>query len=81
MIFGITKENYKLWTPVDSIAYTKMMQFSLDSWFGVNDIIRESLRQMHPDLAEMVEEIAPFTNEFIDNMVTIVDDDDLKAWG
>ena len=36
---------------------------------------------MHPDLAEMVEEIAPFTNEFIDNMVTIVDDDDLKAWG
>ena len=57
-----------------------MMQFFLDSWFGLNDLVRESFRQMHPDLEEMVEQLAPFTNEFKDNMITIVDEDDLKAW-
>ena len=37
---------------------------------------------MHPDLERMVEELAPFTSDFlIGDEVTIVDDDDLKEWG
>ena len=36
---------------------------------------------MDPDLASLVEQIAPFTSEFlVGDDVTIVDDDDLKEW-
>jgi hypothetical protein len=34
---------------------------------------------MHPDLAELVEELIPFTSNFMHNLVTILDEDDLKA--
>ena len=45
-------------------------------------MLRESLRQMHPDLAELVEELRPFTSEFLTEKETlIVDDEDLKEWG
>ena len=36
---------------------------------------------MHPDLAEMAEEINPFTSENMFDLVTIIEDDDLKANG
>ena len=39
---------------------------------------REALRQKHPDLAEMAEEINPFTSENMVDMVTIIDDLDLR---
>lgn len=39
---------------------------------------RESLRQKHPDLADMAEEINPFLSSNFVDLVTIVDDDDLK---
>jgi acyl-homoserine lactone acylase PvdQ len=34
---------------------------------------------MHPDLAELVEELVPFNSNFMQNLVTILDEDDLKA--
>ena len=42
---------------------------------------REALRQKHPDLADFAEEINPFTSDTFMNLVTIIDDDDLKAIG
>ena len=36
---------------------------------------------MHPDLAEMAEEINPFTSENMFDLVTIIEDEDLKANG
>ena len=39
---------------------------------------REALRQKHPDLAEMAEEINPFTSANMVDMVTIIDDLDLR---
>jgi hypothetical protein len=29
----------------------------------------------------MVEELVPFSSEFLSTLVTVVDDDDLKEWG
>ena len=50
------------------------------SWNWQNDLLREALRQKHPDLAEIVEDFAPFTSENLNQLVTIVDESDLKAW-
>ena len=58
-----------------------MMAFTLATWAGQNDLLRESFRLRHPDLAEIVEEFAPFTSEHLNNLVTVVDDKDLKEWG
>ena len=44
-------------------------------------MIRESIRRRHPDLAEIVEELAPFTSDFLNKIVYVVDDEDLKAAG
>ena len=42
----------------------------------------EALRQKHPDLAQLAEELNPFMGEdFVDELVTIIDDDDLKRNG
>jgi len=47
----------------------------------MHDLGREALRQKHPDLADLVDEINPYkSTEFID-MVTILDDDDLRQAG
>lgn len=45
------------------------------------DLAREAVRESHPDLADMVEELIPFATEYLANLVTTVDDEDLKAWG
>ena len=55
-----------------------MMGLSL-TWNFSLDYTREAVRQMHPDLAELVEELIPFTSNFMHNLVTILDEDDLKA--
>jgi hypothetical protein len=34
---------------------------------------------MHPDLAELVEELIPFNSKFMHELVTILDEGDLKA--
>ena len=44
-------------------------------------MISETFRLKHPDLGELVEELSPFTSEFMNDVVTTVDEDDLKEWG
>jgi len=39
------------------------------------------MRQQHPDLEALVEEIMPFTGDRLHEMVTIIDEDDLKQFG
>ena len=78
-IFGITKENF-VWHPIDSLAILKFFCFSL-SWNWQNDMTSEMFKQKHPDLAALVEDLSPFTSEFMNDIITTVDDDDLKEWG
>ena len=43
---------------------------------------REAIRLIHPEMARLVEDLAPFTSDLmVSDGVTIVDDDDLKEWG
>jgi len=41
--FGISKEDWKPWHPVDSLCVVRLMSFNL-SWNWMNDLIRESFR-------------------------------------
>lgn len=45
------------------------------------DLGRESLRQKHPDLEDLAEEINPFKSEDFIDLVTIIEDDDLLKFG
>ena len=45
------------------------------------DMAREAIRESHPDLADIVEELVPFSTEFLSTVVTSIDDEDLKQWG
>ena len=80
LLFGITKDTFVPWSPIDSIACVKLMGFNL-SWNWANDLLRESLRQKHPDLAEIVEDLVPFTSDKLPETLPIVDEEDLKQWG
>ena len=77
LLFGITKESFVPWNPADSIICLKMMGFNL-TWNWTNDLLRESLRQKHLELEEIVEELVPFTSDMLPETLTIVDEDDLK---
>jgi penicillin G amidase len=79
LAFGITKDNWRPWHPVDSICVLKLMNFHL-SWNWMNDLTRESIKKIHPELNEMVEEIAPFHAGNLHKMTTVLDDADLKEW-
>jgi penicillin amidase len=63
------------WSPVDTLAIIKLLNFHL-SWNWNQDLLREVLEK--EGLADMVEEIFPFTAEFSYNLVTILDADDIK---
>ena len=80
LVFGITKESFEPWTPVDSIITIKMMSLLL-TWDWAANLQREGLRQKHPDLNNLMEEIMPFTTDFLYDVVPIVDDSDLKKQG
>ena len=43
LAFGISKQNFVLWTPKDSVICLKMMGFNL-TWNWSNDLLREALR-------------------------------------
>lgn len=78
--FGINLENWTPWTPYDSIALAKYKSFYL-TWNWNNDLGREAFRQKHPDLAEMAEELNPFMNDYLNDLLTVVEDEDLKEFG
>lgn len=78
--FGITKENWEPWTPQDCMITMRLMSFHM-TWNWGLDLSREAMRQNHPLLAELVDEIMPFTSDMLVDQISIVDDDDLKQWG
>ena len=79
--FGLSDlSQWRPWHPTDTIALLKYKSFYL-SWNWMHDLGREALRQKHPDLADLREEINPFLSEDMIDLTTIIDDDDLKAFG
>ena len=80
LAFGITKERFEPWTAVDCILTVRLMSFHL-TWNWANDLQKLAMRQSHPDIADILEEVIPFTTDFLHDVVPIVDDEDLKQWG
>ena len=73
-------ESWRDWHPIDTLTLLKYKSFFL-SWNWMHDLARENLKQMHPDLADLADELNAFRGkDFLDN-VTIIDDDDLRAHG
>lgn len=79
--FGLSDlTKWRPWHPTDTLALIKYKSFYL-SWNWMMDLGRESLRQKHPDLADLAEEINPFKSEDFLDLVTIIEDDDLLKFG
>ena len=74
-VAGITK--FEPWTPADSLAILKLMNFHL-SWSWKLDLMREYIDELHPELKDLVEELAPFTSEFSVNLVTLLNNEEAK---
>ena len=79
-LFGMSGEKLEPFELADLIAQARLISFHL-SWNWNMDIAREAIRESHPDLADIVEELVPFTTEYLSTLVTSVDDEDLKQWG
>lgn len=74
--FGITKENYKPWSPVDSLAAARLMGLAMSHNF-MEDLKRDVMRHQHPELESMVEELLPYSSDKFVDMIPVVDDEDL----
>lgn len=79
-IFKMTGDNLAPFNRADILNQGRLVSFHL-SWNWNMDIAREAVRESHPELADLVEELLPFTTEFLADLVTTVDDEDLKIWG
>lgn len=66
------------WTPVDTLAIMKMINFHL-SYNWSQDLLRGIFENLEGgELKDLVEEIVPFHAEFSHNLKPILDDDDMK---
>ena len=66
------------WEPADTLALARLMGLQL-SWNWSLDLTREAVRQH--GLGEFVEDLLPFTAANLLDLVTIMDEDDLKRQG
>lgn len=76
-LFGMTDEIRRPFTIADVLGYGRLISFQL-TWNWHHDLQREALRQAHPDLAEMAEELLPFTTSYMGSFVTVLAEDDMK---
>lgn len=62
------------------MATFRILSFHLQSnW--VDDLTREALRQLHPDLDVLKEEIDSYMDDFFHHTAPVLDDDDLIKAG
>ena len=78
-VFGLA-DKIEPWTPVDSLAALNLIKFSL-TWDWPKDFLREILKSESSELAEIADELVPYTSEYLHKLVTVLDDDDVKRMG
>lgn len=67
------------WTPVDSLAIMKIMNFHLSGNWN-HDLLRDILGALEEgELKDMVNELLPFNAEFSHKLKSALDDDDMKS--
>lgn len=57
-----------------------MIKFSL-TWDWPKDFMREILKSESPELAELADELVPYTAEYLHNLVTVLEEADLRRMG
>ena len=75
--YAVGLDHFEPWTPVDTLCILKLLDFHL-SWNWGQDILREFVKNLSPELKSMVEEIIPFTSEYSHNLVTLMNEEDTK---
>ena len=78
-VFKLT-DKIEPWTPIDSLASIKLISFSL-TWDWAQDLLREINKMESEELRELAEELTPFTKNYLHNMVTVLDDSDVRMMG
>lgn len=68
------------WTPIDSLANIALINFSL-TWDWAQDFMREVNKMESEELANLADELTPYTKNYLINMVTVLDDSDVKRLG
>ena len=51
------------------------------TWDWLNDLVRDIHKMESQELMELSEQLTPFSSHYLHNLVTILDDDDLKQMG
>jgi acyl-homoserine lactone acylase PvdQ len=68
------------WTPIDSLGILNLIKFSL-TWDWPKDFMREILKSESPELAELADELVPYTAEYLHKLVTVLEEEDLRRMG
>ena len=71
-------DNVEPWSPVDSLALMRLMNFHLSFNWNM-DMLREIYGNLDDGaLKDMVEELTVFSSEFAHNLITTLDEEDMK---
>lgn len=78
-VFGLHNK-IKPWHPIDSLANIILINLSL-TWDWAQDFTREVNKMESEELRILAEELTPFTKNYLINMVTVLDDNDVHRMG
>jgi hypothetical protein len=67
----------KPWLPTDSLGMILVMHLGL-TWDWIPDLTREFNKINSEELELLAEQFSPFSEHYLHNLVTILDDDDIK---
>jgi penicillin amidase len=71
------QNNVPPWHPTDVLGLLACLNLGM-TWDWGADLIREFHKMESDELKDFAEEIAPFHSQYLYNLVTVLDDDDLR---
>jgi acyl-homoserine lactone acylase PvdQ len=78
-IFGI-QDKIRPWEPTDVISLINLINLSL-TWDWTQDFTREVIKSQSEEMRILAEELIPYNANFFYNLVSVLDDSDLKRMG
>ncbi len=78
--FYLLNVELKPYLPTDVLSAIMIMHMGI-TWDWLNDLVRDIHKMESDELMELSEQLTPFSSHYLHNLVTILDDDDLKQMG
>ena len=78
-IFGL-QDKIRPWEPTDVISLINLINLSL-TWDWTQDFTREVIKSQSEEMRLLAEELIPYNANFFYNLVSVLDDSDLKRMG